>query len=245
MSENTNTEKAVRAAVPAAEHDDEIDLIDLGIEFLRYWWLLAIGLIAGCIIAAVYTLVFVTPQYDATSTIYIFSKSTSISSLADVQIGTQLTADFQMLATTREVMEPVSQTLGIDYDYEHMKRIVVVSNPTGTHMLKIKVTDPDPERAALISNTLADALRDQIAEIMNTDRPTMAERAVTPKKPSSPSVKKNILIGGLAFLAVAMAYVVIRFLLDDTIKTEEDVEKYLGLNVLAQIPYDREIHSKE
>ena len=72
-----------------------------------------------------------------------------------------------------------------------------------------------------------------------TDRPTIAEEAVLPEKPASPSLPKNTAIGGILGLLLVAAIVVVRFLLDDTIKTEEDVQKYLQLNTLAACSINR------
>ena len=73
---------------------------------------------------------------------------------------------------------------------------------------------------------------------MKTDRPTLAERAVAPDKPSAPSMKKNVVIAALLGLFATMAVIVIQYILDDSIKTAEDVEKYLQLNTLASIPLE-------
>ena len=103
-------------------------------------------------------------------------------------------------------------------------------------MLRIAVTDADPELAAKISNALADELREEIAEVMNTDRPSTVEKAVVPKKPSSPSVKRNVALGALVLAVLAILIIVIKYLSDDTIKDEDDVRKYLELDTLASFP---------
>ena len=61
---------------------------------------------------------------------------------------------------------------------------------------------------------------------------------MTPTIPSSLSLVKNTAIGALLAL-LAIAVIVIRHLMDDTIKTEEDVKKYLELNVLAAVPLEK------
>ena len=93
------------------------------------------------------------------------------------------------------------------------------------------------EQAGIHSEVVGHVL-DAVAEIMSTDRPTIVEDAVAPEEPSSPSLLKNIAIGGAIGLILAMAVVILRFLMDDTIKTEEDVTKYLDLNTLAALPVD-------
>ena len=101
------------------------------------------------------------------------------------------------------------------------------------------MTNPDPELAADISNTLAENIKEQIADIMGTEEPNTVEEAVVPTKPSSPSTMKNTLIGGALGVLLVSAVIILLHLLDDTIKNEEDVKKYLGLNTLAAIPLEK------
>lgn len=230
--------------IPAASAAPEatIDLIELAQVLLRRAWALILALVIGAGAAGVFTKLFVTPQYQATSMIYVYSKSTSITSLADLQIGSQLAVDFQIVATTREVMENVIQKVNLDATYEELLSTVSISNPSNSHILQIKVKNPDPQLAADISNALADELRAQIASVMNTDEPSMVSRATKPTHPVSPSIKKNAMLGGLLLFVLLAGVFVVAYLLDDTIKTEEDVRNYLGLNVLGEVSVEREPH---
>ena len=88
---------------------------------------------------------------------------------------------------------------------------------------------------------MADATADRVAEIMVTDRPTIVEEAIVAKNPSSPSLFRNVLMGGALGLILAAAILIVRHLMDDTIKTEEDVEKYLQLNTLAAFTYNKQV----
>lgn len=219
-----------------ADEEITIDLLELARIIWKNIWLVIIAIVVGAVLAFVVTKAFITPKYQATSTIYILSKSTSITSLADLQIGSQLAGDFEIIATTRELLEKVSADNNLDMTFEELKKEIKVTNPNNSHMLRIAVTDPDPQKAALISNALADELREEIAEIMNTDRPSTVERAVVPEKKYSPSTTKNVAIGAIVLAVLAILIIVVRYLADDTIKDTEDVKKYLGLDTLAQFP---------
>ena len=222
-----------------AGYSDGIDLMEMGMVLLHHWWMLVIGLLVGGILAGSYTVFAIIPMYRASSTIYIFNKTTSITSLSDIQLGSQLTVDFQIIAKSREVMEAVIDDCDLKMSVDALSSTVTVTNPTDSHMLTITATNANPELAARIANSLADILRQQVADVMNADKPSTVERAVVPAKPSSPSLTRNIEMGALAGLALVLVFLVVRFLLDDTISTEEDVRKYLGLNTLASIPYDK------
>lgn len=222
-----------------AQAENTINLIELAGVLLRKAWALALAFVIGATAAGVFTKLFITPQYEATSMIYIYTKSTSITSITDLQIGSQLAVDFQIVGTSREVMDSVIARLGLDTDYKKLLDTVEISSPSGSHILKIVATNPDPQMAADISNAIADELRARIAAVMNTDEPSTLSRAYVPEYPVSPSMVKNVALGGIGLTFLLAAIFVVAFMLDDTIKNEEDVKKYLGLNVLAEIVVER------
>lgn len=229
----------------AAEDEDLINFVELAGVVFHKLWLLILCFVVGVAAALLITTQFITPKYEATSMIYIYNKTTSITSLADLQIGSQLAVDFQIVAKTREVMEKVIEDLSLNTTYEELLGQISISNPTGSHILKIQTTSTDPAQAASISNALMDELRERIAAVMNTDEPSVVERAVMPTKPSSPNVGRYGLLGGAACAFLAAAVIVVSYLMDDTIKTEQDVKRYLGLNTLAAIPLERGLKGGE
>lgn len=217
----------------------EIDLVEVFQLMLKRWWLIIGCAVVFAAAAFGYTKLFVTPQYEASSMIYILSKTTSISSALDLQLGKQLTVDFETLATSRPVVEKVIDELGLNTEYETLVDSITVSNPTDTQILKISARNPDPVLARDISNAMSDATAEQIAAVMVTDKPSTVEEAVVPRYPISPSVKKNTLIAGLAGALLVMVVIVLNYLFDDRIKSEEDIVKYLELNALASIPLNK------
>ena len=219
--------------------ETEIDLLEIARLLWQKIWIIGLGFFIGAAAMFGVSRYYMTPQYSAESIIYIFSKSTSISQLADLQIGTQLTGDFTIIATTREVLESVIDTLSLDTTYEKMNKRVTVTNPTSSHMLKITVVWENPATAANICNVLADELREQISDIMNQDKPSVVQRAVVPQQQSKPDIRKNTILGALIGAVLVAGVLIVRYLMDDTIKTDEDVTKYLGLNTLASFPYVR------
>lgn len=143
------------------------------------------------------------------------------------------------MAKSRSVIQSVIKELDLDMSYEQLVEAVDLENPTDSHILKIHVTNSDPKLAKTISNAMAEAVAENISSVMATDKPSIAEKAITPKAPSSPNLTKNIAMGGIVAAAIAVAIIVLGYLLDDTIKTEEDVRKYLQLNTLAEIPMEK------
>lgn len=232
--ENSNNNRIV-ISNPQME-EETIDLLDLARALWSKVSLLIVAFAIGATVAFLFTMSFIQPQYEAQSMIYVYGKTTSITSLADLQIGSQLTVDFKIIATTREVIESAAADIGLNQSYEAVVEKVTIDNPDGSRILEVKVRDTDPVLACNLSNSIANQLRLRIAEVMNTDEPSTVENAIVPIHPVSPNIYKNTFLGGFGLLAVVAAIIVIMYLLDDSIKTEEDVEKYLRHNVLAVVP---------
>lgn len=216
----------------------EIDLVGLFYALLRKIWIIILCFVIGLVGAGGFTAFFVTPLYESSSMIYILGNTTNISGIS-LQLSQQLTVDFTILATSRPVVNNAIANLDVDYTYEELVSMVKVENPSESSILKMTATSPDPEEAADIANAMAAATANRVAEVMDMDKPTTVEEAVVPTRPASPSIVKNAAIGGLAGGFLAAAFFAVQFIMDDTIKTEEDVRKYLNLNTLAAIPKEK------
>ena len=183
------------------------------------------------------TQILVTPIYESTTKIYILNKQENNAvTYSDIQLGTQLTKDYAELIQSRFVLEEVVQGMGLDLSYEEMKKKVEVTTPTDTRILAITVNDADPVRAMQLANAIREAAAVHIMNVMDIQAVNVSETANMPMKKASPSVLKNTFIGGALGVFLMIAIVLVRFLMDDTVKTPEDVEKYLQLSTLAVIP---------
>ena len=219
-----------------SSEEETIDLIELAKVLLKKIWIIIICAVVGAAGGFAYTKLFMPDKYQASSMIYIYTKTTSVTSLADLQIGSALSVDFQTIAKTREVVDAVREELGLTQSYETIVKKMTVESPSNSRIIKITVTDTDPVMAANLSNALSNQLRLRVAEIMDTDAPSIVSRAVVPANPVGPSAVKNGCIVGLLLAAIAVGIITVIYITDDTIKSEEDVEKYLGVNVIAVVP---------
>ena len=220
-------------------HDDdevEIDLRELFYALKKHILVILAAILAGAVIAGAATKLLMTPVYSATSTMLVLTKETTLSSLADLQIGTQLTKDYNILITSRTVLQDVVDELNLDMTYKELKECITVENPSDTRILSVTAVDKDPEMAKKIADTLAKTSADFIGDKMEVTPPKIIEEGEVPTIQTSPSTKKNVLIGALAGLVLSAGIIILLKLMDDTIKSEEDIENYLGLTTLASIP---------
>lgn len=234
----SNTIPITTAAKSKQLNDDEevIDLAQLFFELKKHLLMLILVTLLGGSLGFVISRFALTPTYTSTSMIYVMSKETTLTSLADLQIGSQLTQDYMVLVKSRTVMENVVQKLGLPYDYATLRNKVSLDNPSNTRILNISVLDTDPKMAKQLADAVADSASSYIADIMEQDPPKIIEYGEIPLQKTGPKTNRNAAMAALAFLAIAVAGITIEMLTNDTIKTEDDIENYFGIPVLAAIP---------
>ena len=127
-------------------------------------------------------------------------------------------------------MEQVISDLDLDMTAEQLKGSVSINNPTDTRILEITVNNTDSKMAKKIVDEIANVSSSYIGDKMEVIPPKIIEVGKIATVRTSPSVKKNAALGFCAAIVVVYA------VMDDTIKTEEDIEKYLGVSVLAKVP---------
>ena len=218
------------------QYDDVIDLKAVLLEWKKGWWMIAAAMAAGVVAAVLFSKVVLSPVYQSSSMLYVLSKETTLTSLADLQMGTQLTQDYKVLVTSRPVLDAVTEELGLDMTYEELRAGISIDNPTDTRILTITVENQDPLMAKTLVDCISQTASAYIGSIMEMVPPKIVEEGQIPEYPSSPDVRRNAALGGLAGAALVCGALTLMVILNDTIRTEEDVEHYLGLTTLALVP---------
>ena len=221
---------------PEHAEELEIDLVALFYRLLEKAKFIAAAAVLGAVLAWVVTVFFTTPQYTATSKLYVMNSGESAINLADLQIGTYLTADYAEVFKNWHVHEMVIQELDLPYSYSALSSRLKVTNPSNTRILYISFTSPSAQEAKLVADTYARKAQEFIASTMDTRMPNLFEEALTPSFPSSPNKTLNLLLGFMAGLLLACILFTVEFIVDDRILNSEDIEKYLGMHVLGIMP---------
>ena len=215
----------------------EINLGEIFAVLLHKIWIIILATVVCGAVAFLYSFFIITPQYESTTKVYILNKQSGSSvTYSDVQLSSTLSKDYEQLVTSRYVIEGVISKLNLDDTYEELAARVSASNTDETRIIAITVTDPDPEQAQKIANAVRDLAAQHITQVMDIEAVNVVDNANLPDSPVSPSVPKWTLIGVAIGMIVSIAVIVIQHLLDDSIKSSEDIEKYLGISTLAVIP---------
>lgn len=177
------------------EDEIEIDLADMFAELKYCWILLFMGLIVGTSIASVITVFCMKPVYRSTSMIYMRGNGSTIASLTDLQIGSELTNDYAVIFTSRTLLTQVIKELNLNMEYEELKSMIKISNPSDTRILELSVENQNASLACDIANKVVTLVAKTANEI-DSKEPYLIDKAVIAEHPVSPSLYKNVLIGG-------------------------------------------------
>lgn len=180
--------------------------------------ILFIGIFGGV------TKFMITPMYSSTAQLYVVSKE-GLSQLSDLTMGTQLTQDYMEIVETRTVLDKVIRNLKLDIDYKELSAKITVENPENTRIMAISVSDPSPKEAKRITQELAEVTAKIVSSKMDVKSPTIIENAYLADSPDSPSLLKNMLIGAVLGFILSAGVVIIQYIMNDTIRKEEDIEK--------------------
>ena len=215
----------------------EIDLREIFSLLLSKIWIIILSGITVGLIAIVVTMLLITPQYESTTKVYVLSKQDS-STLTnqDMQTSLSLTKDYEELIKSRTVTEGVIAQLNLNLTSEELLDKMTVSSQTDTRIISISIRDEDPYVASQIANAVREVAAGHIQNVMDIEAVNVVDTANIPDEKASPSLSRNGIIGGVLGVVVAAAVILLVYLLNDTIKTQEDVEKYLNLSVLGTLP---------
>ncbi len=221
---------------PMETEEIEIDLLQLWNAVRhRIWLVLLAGFIVADIAFAI-TKFLITPMYSSSATMLVVTKETTLSSLADLQLGSQLTNDYEILISSRPVLQEAIEELGLEISYKRLRNMITISNPNDSRMLIISTLQADPELAKNVVDTVAEISSEYIAEKMEVTAPKIIEEGEVPIFQSSPNLLRNTAIGGMLGILAAVFLICVAVILNDSIQTEDDIERYLQLPVLAVVP---------
>lgn len=218
----------------------EIDLIEVFFVLLHHWRSILLAILLGATLMAAYHTYFVKPVYSASAEFYI-TNTDSVISLSDLNLGSALTADYQNIVKSRAVLNKVIQDLGLDTNYRELGKLITVSNPSDTHIIRITVQTSDLALSRDIVNDLLTVSIERIYQVVGTNEPTIIDYSEAEAvEDVTPGILMHMLIGGLVGMVLVCAFIILKMMMDSTIKSDDDVEKYLRLPVLAAVPYYRE-----
>lgn len=182
---------------------------------------------------------FLTPIYQSSTQILV-NKSKSeeeVYNYNEVQTNLQLINTYNVIIKSPAILDKVIKQEKLNMSAGALNELITVGSEQDSQVVNITVQNEDPQKAADIANAIAKTFQTEISKIMNVDNVTIITQAQIGENPS-PIEPKPVLNMAIALVVGLMAGIGIAFLLeylDNTIKTEQDIENQLSLPVLGAI----------
>ena len=222
-------------------NEETIELREL-LEILLKRKLLIILMTVLCTVAGgVYSVFLITPMYNAETTMMVngAKNMTDIASSLDIgsiNLSQKLVVTYGEIVKSRIVLEQTIDSLKLDMTYGQLLRKTTAQQVGGTEILKIAVQDEDPEQAAVIANKISDVFVKEVMRILKVNNVETIDKAIPIEKPVNVKTALNIAIAMILGLMMGVFTAFVLEYMDNTIKTENDVQKHLDLPVLGLIP---------
>ena len=184
----------------------------------------------------------ITPQYEASALMIVNTRQDTTSNVTSDQINsaTKLVSTYSIIIKSDTVLQQVINDLGLSLTYGELKDRVTVDAVDDTQVMKITVRSNNPEWAQQVCNKITEVSPDAILEAVEAGSVKVISQAPVPTEPVSPNVLKNTGLAGMVGLVLCLGVIFLQVLLDNKIKSEEDIAKYLDLTVVGVIPeYER------
>ncbi len=224
----------------AMDQEIELDLKELIQIIQKRLWFIVLATVLAVSIGGIVSFFIMEPVYKASTTIMVGKPADYIEGnqlqVQDLNLNQRLARTYGEVVKSRKVSEDVISQLKLDFTPQQLKDKTSVDLVKDTEFITISVTDTDPERAAVIANKMAEVFRIRVMDIMKVDNVQVLDDAIVPTSHIKPRPKLNMAIAGVLGMMISIFVVFLLEYLDSTIKTPEDIEKYLGLSVIGTIP---------
>ena len=178
-------------------------------------------------------------EYQSTSRIYVVSRQNQDNNAltnSDLQAGSYLGKDYREIILSQNVLSQAIEELKLDMTPAELSKKISVSVPTDTRILSITAKDGNPKEAARIANGLRNVAAEKIIAVTKVSDVTTLDEAEVPQSPSSPNIRRNVLLGFIAGAGLMVVLMVVVEVLDDRVKRPEDIEELMGLTLLGIVP---------
>lgn len=178
-------------------------------------------------------------EYQSTSRIYVVSRQNQDNNAltnSDLQAGSYLVKDYREIILSQNVLSQAIEELKLDMTPAELSKKISVSVPTDTRILSITAKDGNPKEAARIANGLRNVAAEKIIAVTKVSDVTTLDEAEVPQSPSSPNIRRNVLLGFIAGAGLMVVLMVVVEVLDDRVKRPEDIEELMGLTLLGVVP---------
>jgi len=216
----------------------EIELREIIGIIMRKWWVIGLFFLIAVLTSFVVSFYFLQPVYKAEATLFVGKEGTKVGGidLGEIQLNDKLVLDYREIIKSRLAAREIIGQLNLDMKIEDFQERVTVTTVNNSRLMKIAFLSTSPQMAMDVANALSDFIVKKAEEIVDVKNVKVIDTAELPVTPIKPNKKMNIAISGVIGIMLGIGLVLLLEYLDFTIKDNEDVERYLKLNVIGEIP---------
>lgn len=210
----------------------------------KLWVMILAAMVAIAVVHVIYSTI-IPPEYESTATLYILKQgkeSDSYETSQDFSLALDVVNDCTYLLKSHAVVDKVIDDLGLDVSYKNLSDSISTKNPDNTRILEVTVTSDTSEHAKEIVDAVCNVGANKISKAMGFKQVNIYEYGTKSRVPSNHHGKADYLLVGIIAAILVYSIFLIRYILDDKIRSNDDVSRYLGLSVLGEIPDATENH---
>lgn len=218
----------------------EINLIPLLLHLLKkIWIILLVALVCGALAFSA-TKLFIKPTYRCGFTAYVnnklATKDSDLLTASDVNAAKEIVKTYANILKSNTVLASADEAFDINYSVEELKKMIQTEIQSETEIIQVFAIAKSPEEAYAIASAVASTAPGIMADIVEGSSMKIVEYPQVPKEIYQPSYVKYAAVGFLIGFLLAAAFFTIRYLMDDTITDESELETRLNATVLGVIP---------
>lgn len=224
---------------------EELDIKEIIYEIWKNKIMILVIMLLGVALGLLYHSFLVKPLYQSTTTLVLSKPATAEGSQTgtsgtitsnDIALNQKLVSTYSEIMKSRTVAREVINKLGLKVSEESLMNDITVQSKKDTELLEIAVSYTNAAKAAEIANTLAEVFTNKVKEVYNIENVSIIDQAEVATAPYNISLTKTMLLFLIASFIIGCLVVFVKMYFSNTIKSQEELEKLLGLPVLAVIP---------
>lgn len=222
---------------------EEIDLKRLTKTAYTLKLYLVIIMVFFICVGVVYSFVYNKPKYKSYTKIALTQvsnendlDSTNSITQTDITMNKNLLDTYTEVIKSKKVLREVIQNLALDVDHEELAKMISTSTADNSTILKIEVASLSSQFSKDVANEIAKVFSKQVKEIYNISNVNILDEAEKAEEPYNINHVKDMLIFTVIGVFASVGIVLVVYMLDTTIKQEEDIEESAQLPSLGTIP---------
>lgn len=222
--------------------DDEIDLLQLLKVLKKNWRLIVLSTLSVALLATIYTFIFNPKKYVSESTLYLTPLVTADGQVDQNSINTNnnLIKNYMSIIEGDSILDGAAKKVGNNMSAANVKATLSVTNDANTQLIRIQSTTTNPQLSKDIVENVANLFINEMIEKLNVTNISIVDSAKVNNTPISTNNSKYIVLGAIVGFVLSCGYLTLQFIFDKRLRNKDEVEKYLGIPVLAEIPWYEE-----